>query len=311
MSTDAILIAKSILMLRTDIDYIKDYIFPVALSFFSALLGGLTAYYISAKQEQRKAELEKFYAANSLMMLSFQLLNTLIAIKSNYIGMKETNPILRAFSINELLFSEDQISFDISKLSFIKRSPTANKPPIERIAYNMKYKILKKTIPTPSTEELSKSWRNIARVDVFISNYNFVLRSLHVRNELDAYIRGKIAENLKSETPILEANFEYIVKLIGAPKISKYIDLTETIIALIDFLIKEADSFLINFPKIAESNIELSKINDAKIATITLDKPAYLAALIPIIKPDMALISKNVGMSETEALRRYTYNNWN
>ena len=135
MTPDAVLIAKAILMLKADVDYTKDYVFPIALSFLSALMGGLTAYYINGRQEKIKLESEEFNSANALMMLSFQMINTLVAIKNNYIGLRSKNPLLRALAINEILFNAGEVSFDIGRLSFIKKIPTANKSLFERFVF--------------------------------------------------------------------------------------------------------------------------------------------------------------------------------
>lgn len=105
MTPDAVLIAKAILMLKADVDYTKDYVFPYCIIFLSALMGGLTAYYINNRQEKIKIETEKFNSANTLMMVSFQMINTLVGIKSSYIGLRSRNPILRALAINEFLFN--------------------------------------------------------------------------------------------------------------------------------------------------------------------------------------------------------------
>ncbi|HDC4664808.1 TPA: hypothetical protein O8U43_002191 [Enterobacter cloacae] len=310
MTPDAVLIAKAILMLKADVDYTKDYVFPIALSFLSALMGGLTAYYINGRQEKIKLESEKFNAANALMMLSFQMINTLVAIKNNYIGLRSKNPLLRALAINEILFNAGEISFDIGRLSFIKKIPTANKSLFERFVFLIKYKILKYELVMPPDEEISKSWRNIARIDAFLFNYNFILRSLLIRNQIDSDLRKRLSNIARKDNPVLEVKLDEIKKVIGAGELSKYIDLTENIISLIDYIIREIDSFIINFPQIAESNIELSKVNKARLSTIVFNKPAYLAALIPIPQPDFELVSLQVGMSAEEAKQRYSYSNW-
>lgn len=45
----------------------------------------------------------------------------------------------------------------------------------------------------PSDEEIGKSWRNIARIDAFLFNYNFVLKSLIVRNQLDSDLKKRLS----------------------------------------------------------------------------------------------------------------------
>lgn len=310
MTPDAVLIAKAILMLKADVDYTKDYVFPIALSFLSALMGGLTAYCINNRQEKIKIETEKFNSANTLMMVSFQMINTLVAIKSSYIGLRTRNPIFRALAINELLFNAGEVNFDISRLSFIKKIPTANKTLFERFVFFIKYKILKHELIMPSDEEIGNSWRNIARIDAFLFNYNFVLKSLIVRNQLDSDLKKRLSNIASKDKPVFEIKLDEIKKEIDASELSKYIDLTESIVALIDYLIREIDSFIMEFPKVAESNIELSKVNKARLSTIVLNKPAYLAALIPIPQPDFELVSLLVGMSPEEAKQRYSYSGW-
>ncbi|WP_391487766.1 hypothetical protein [Leclercia tamurae] len=310
MTPDAALIAKAILMLKTDVDYAKDYVFPVALSFFSALMGGITAYYINDRQEKIKAEREKLNSSNSLMMISFQMINTLVAIKGNYIGLEFKNPLQRALAINEILFNASEVNFDIGRLSFIKKIPTSNKTFLQKLSFFFKYKMLNRQLHMPSDEEIAKTWRNIARIDAFLFNYNFVLNILLVRNKLDADVRERLSKISNARRPYLEFHLDKINEVIGATELSKYIDLTENLVSLIDFLIKEIDSFIINFPQIAESNIELTKVNKERLSRIVLNKPAYLAALIPIVQPDFELVSLQVGMSQEEAKRRYSYSAW-
>ncbi|SFF34750.1 hypothetical protein SAMN05216563_12525 [Phytobacter palmae] len=297
-------------MLKADADYVKDYVFPITLSFFSALLGGLTAYYFNIRQEKIKIESEKCSAANSLMMLSFQMLNTLVAIKGNYIGMQFIHPVQRALVIPEILFNAGNVAFDIGKVSFIKQIPTANKTIIERFFLFFRCKILKRDLILPTNEEIGKTWRNIARIDAFLFNYNFALKTLTIRNQLDAEIRGRLAKKNLIFKPANELRIDDIIKEIGMGELSKYIDLTENLVSLIDFLIKEIDSFLNAFPVIAESNIELSKTKGASLVRFILNKPAYLASLIPILRPDYELTSQLVGMRKEETEKRYFYADW-
>ncbi|MCM7771510.1 hypothetical protein M8S83_05245 [Enterobacter asburiae] len=84
MSPDAILLAKAIVSLQPPSDYIKDYVFPIALAFFSALLGGMSAIYINHKQELKNITKSNFVAANETFVKAHECLNNLIAIKTNY-----------------------------------------------------------------------------------------------------------------------------------------------------------------------------------------------------------------------------------
>ena len=91
------------------------------------------------------------------------------------------------------------------------------------------------------------------------------LKSLIVRNQLDSDLKKRLSNIASKDKPVFEIKLDEIKKEIGASELSKYIDLTESIVALIDYLIREIDSFIMEFPKVAESNIELSKVNKAKL----------------------------------------------
>ncbi|MBK4340421.1 hypothetical protein JJQ24_26100, partial [Enterobacter hormaechei] len=84
MHHDAQLIAQSILELKQNSDTVKDYLFPVLMSFFSALLGGLCAYYFNQRQERNKNEKENFSVATKIFTSALTALNQLIGIKANY-----------------------------------------------------------------------------------------------------------------------------------------------------------------------------------------------------------------------------------
>lgn len=90
-----------------------------------------------------------------------------------------------------------------------------------------------------------------------------------------------------------------------------FIDITETSIALIDHIIVELYHFLSEFPAIAESNIELSRVREwGGVPTYENKQAAFLECIKPIKKPDFKKFLTYTGMSEQEARDKYTFKSW-
>lgn len=316
MHHDAQLIAQSILELKQNSDTVKDYLFPVLMSFFSALLGGLCAYYFNQRQERNKNEKENFSVATKIFTSALTALNQLIGIKANYCNLHSTDPIMRALSFPAMILGEDKFSVDLSSMSFIKNIPTANKSIYVRWNEYIKHNILKRKRNHPSDEEMSKSWRNYNRLGACVNNYNYIMDLLKTRSMLDIEIKEKLTDKhteLCQEYPMggMSLPINVILETIDYNSLAKYIDLTEKIICLTDNVLKELDSFVVEFPKIAESNIELSKVGrGVKIIAVKNKRPMYLTCMKPVVPPDFTIISQITGMSIEEARNRYTFSDW-
>ena len=70
--------------IKQEENYFKDYIFPVASSFFSSFIGALLAYFVFHRQERIVEEKLKLDNVNKWLLLADELHQSLIAIKFNY-----------------------------------------------------------------------------------------------------------------------------------------------------------------------------------------------------------------------------------
>lgn len=309
MTQDSLLIAKAILALKQDGNFLKDYIFPIAMSLFSALVGGCVAFFINMTQDSRKRERERYFNANKLIFKVVDCSNFLVSAKSNYLSLQSRNPYERAFLIPEMLIRTETVSFDISDYGFISNRKTCNFTLPEKVYRFFYFKILKKPSDGMSKEELGKSWRNLARINALIYNYNLILFYIEKRNKLDEVMREVLMNYLDKEPAT--SVYDACEKCFSRKSIINLIDISEMIISLIDHLIIEMDSFIKEFPLVAESNIELSMVGKGvKVIKVDNNRPMYLKCLEPVEKPDFNELAKILGGNLDDIKFRYTFSSW-
>ncbi len=311
MDQESLLLAKSVIEANQQVNPLKDYIFPVVLSFLSAVVGGFVATHIHNLQEASKAEKEKF---NNSMRLTFQVIesiNNLVAIKSNYRHIDTSNPYLRFWQFPEILLKLNRLEINLSDFSFIKQVQTCNFSTYEKARRFINNKIFRRKIKKPSELELGKSWRNLSRLSAMISNYNAIVYHIDKRNFLDDEARKKVHDFIKARK-IAGASFESAIhSCLTDKEIFNLIDLTELTISLIDHVIKEMDSFAREFPEIAESNIDISKLRiGKKIIRYKNHRPAYTDMLMKTIEPDFILLASIFGDNIESVKKRYTLGEW-
>ncbi|CNF50520.1 hypothetical protein [Yersinia mollaretii] len=312
MSKETLDTAHAILELKQPVGIFKDYLFPISMSLFSALVGGSVALIINAKQDIRRLEREKFYNANRLIFNVFEGLGNLVTIKSNYYELNSDNPYLRVFEFPEILINCHPINIDLSNYAFIRDTQTCNFTLSEKLLRYFFNRLLRRPFKTPSKEELGKTWRNLSRIGAMLSNYNTILHHIEKRNKLDDVAREKLLTYLESHPPkseeALTAAFQ---ACLGKKQSLNLIDLTELTISLIDHVILEMDSFIKDFPNIAESNIELSKVEMKKrLMRVHNDRPMYIQCLKPLLKPNFAELAVTFGQSLKTIEHRYTLSQW-
>lgn len=308
MSHDAEIIAKAIAALKPAPDYLKDYFFPIFTMFCSAFLGGFVALRINRAQDLQRIAKDNFATSNQAFILAHECLNNLIAIKSNYAGnITWSEPLYRAIAYPTMLAKLDEVSFTATGFYFIRAEPTANKSLSEKISWWLKYRLFRRELKTPDSDEIALTWRNMVRISSMFGNYNQVMMYLRVRNEISEHIKEPLSRmDFSNKESFLE-----LMEIIGAAKTAKYVSITELTIALTDHVIKELYSFLMNFPDIAESNIEMSRVKDwGKLPRYKNNKPLFLECLKPVPAPDFSRLAAYTGLSEEEAEARHTFRDW-
>lgn len=298
-------LVKAIESLRTTPDYVKEYIFPVAIAFASAFLGGLSAVYINKRQELQKIAKDNLVASIQAMALAQDCLNNLISIKANYLKISSDEPLIRASEFTTIITKFDHVTFNINSLFFIRQIPTANKKLIESLVWKIKHSILWMKIKMPPSEELRGTWRNSVRISVMFKNYNEVMELLRYRNELNELVKDKLSIHDD------ELTLEQVQIILGKNLCGGFIDITESSIALIDHVMSEFYHFLLEFPAIAKSNIELSRVKEwGGIPTYENKQEAFLNCMKPIKPPDYKKFFAYTGLSEQDSRDKYIYKSW-
>ncbi|MBJ6587053.1 hypothetical protein [Enterobacter asburiae] len=135
-------------------------------------------------------------------------------------------------------------------------------------------------------------------------NYNQVMELLRKRNHINERVK-----EVMSQVGILEyRDVNLVRKMLGDELCGGFVDITESAISLTDYVLDELHQFLLEFPKIAESNIELSKIKEwGHLPTYHNKQQAFLNCLKPIVKPNYITMSEYTGMTEATVLKKYNY----
>lgn len=301
MTHNAEVIATAIAALKPTPDYLKDYVVPFIVAFFSALFGGMTAIYINRQQEIKTVNKNNYILACQILMMAQECLSNLVAIKSNYADIESDEPLVRAGKFPTILSKLEDVAFNSHTLYFIRSTPTANKSYFQKLMWIFNHKILNQKVAQPSALDIRKSWRNILRISAMFSNYNQVMGFIRFRNDMNE----KIKQKLSSNHGIMHTySVEEVSQILGKDLCCGFVHLTESIIAITDYLMVELNDFLKEFPVIAESNIELSRIKEwGRMPTYVNSQEAFLKLMEPILKPNFTDLSKYTGLTE-EILRR-------
>lgn len=306
MSHDAEIIAQAITAIKPTPDYLKDYIFPFVIAFFSALLGGISAIYINRHQELKNIAKENYISANQVFLLAQECLSNLVAIKYNYEDIKSDHPLVRAGHFPTIITNLDDVTFNAHSLYFIRTIPTANKKAWQKLVGFIKYRILRKKIEQPSAEELRKSWRNIVKISSMFGNYNQVMGLLRMRNSMNEEVKQLLSEG---NNIMLYAPIEEVRKRIGDKLCGGFVDVTESVISLTDYVMQELHNFLLEFSEIAESNIELKRIKEwGRFPIYKNTQEAFLECMKTIIKPNYKILSEYTGAPEEKLRNKYNFN---
>jgi len=227
MSPDTFEIAKAISSLQNETNYFKDYIFPFLSTSGSVVAGYFIASYSFKSQEKTKAEIDKVNKLNEFFISIDGGLQTLIAIKSIYSGRINSDPVQRALSI-------PRIECHISE------------PPDPKTIV-----FLTKGNEQVSGEPYYSSWNNLPRINAMVGNYAHLCNRISARNNFKTEIDHFLEYSENGEGFI---NFEKLTNK-DWRVFRQLVDSTESVITLVDGLLKEYYSFLINMHTAASKSI--------------------------------------------------------
>jgi phosphate/sulfate permease len=278
MQEEAKLIVQAIESIKSEPNLFKDYIFPIASAFFSALLGGAIAFLFFRYQEKLAVEKSKMNTANKWTLLAEEARSNLISIKQNYHGKLTENPIQRALAIPSVLFSYQRVIESYTDLSFIVSKAGSN-----------------------------EKWSQIPRIRAMIHNYNYLQELWLKRNEVERPIKEAVITSYSNKAYV-DVTLKEILNCVGSVQFSSLVDLTEHVVKLTDDLLVEFDSFLEEFPGYAKSIINYEKIKS--YGSILIYSNNGNVKLLEILEKSPQADYKSVidlfGVSEDEMANRYT-----
>lgn len=280
MQEETKLIVQAIESLRSETDLFKDYMFPIASAFFSALLGGAIAYLFFRYQEEIAVEKSKMNTANKWTLLAEEARSTLISIKLNYHGLLTECPIQRAFAIPSVLFSTKPIIESYAELSFIT--------------------------PKKGSTEIKK-WSQIPRIRAMIHNYNYVQELWLKRNEVERPIKEAVLKAY-SDRAFVDVTLAEVIESVGTVQLSSLVDLTEHVVKLTDDLLLELDGFLADFPIYMKALVKAERIKTyGSVLTYSNNGSEKLLGILKKSpSADYQLITGLFGANAEDIKKRYT-----
>lgn len=273
-------IAVAIESLKQEPNPIKDYVFPVAMAFFSTILGALVAYGTLIFQEKNHIQKDRVHSLNAWLLTAEEMLSNLVSIKSQYCDGLTDNPVQRALHTRSLIKNYKLIEKDIASLSFITPSES-------------------------DTQLHNEKWRQVPRIRIMMDNYNLVMSMWKKRVEIDRPFR----EQLSKDTNLTDGRvtLDEIYQSISRPEFNVLVDITEKSIKFTDDLIIEIHDFLDKMPNVGNALIKKKyRESYGPLLKFSYDSNHKLKALIKrSIDVDYSILSDMFGKSEEEIKQEY------
>jgi len=232
---DMQLLIKAIENLKAEDNLIKDYIYPIALAFVSAVMGSLFGYYVVLKREKVEVEKEKIDATNKLLLEAIDCFHDLEAIKGNYLGKLTDNPAQRLACVPPILMHHRPSNPEFAGMFYLAKEAS-------------------KIFSNRTFQETQDNFANIPRIKLVFENYNTALEMWKTRNELVLPVFEAIVSG-NSATGVANVRFEDMVRPVGHAKIAQLVDLNEKVLSLTDDLLADFMKLMMELPKISEQLI--------------------------------------------------------
>lgn len=278
MSNDALMIASAILNLQQESSVFKDYVFPLLSTSGSVVAGYFIASYSFKSQEKTKAEIDKVNKLNEFFISIDGGLQTLTAIKSIYSGRVNADPVYRALSI-------PRIECHISE------------PPDPKTIV-----FLTKGNEQVSGEPYYSSWNNLPRINAMVGNYAHLCNRVSARNNFKTEISHFLEYSGNGEGYI---DFEKLTNK-DWRVFRQLVDSTESVISLVDGLLKEYYSFLINMHIAASKSINKKLIKDhVELLSYSNNSVMFRSQLDPCPPVDVDTLAKILKITKENASEIY------
>jgi len=274
MSPDTKALVDAIDSLRQSSSLIKSYVWPLIPAVITSAIGFYIASYNFKSQEKIRADVKKIENANKFVVQIDSAFQSLISVKSSYMNRIDDDPISRVLSIAEITNQFSDIN-GVEELVFLARGNKSR-----------------------DGQPYYVSWNNIPRINAMVGNYKYLLQRIEARNilrrEFEIYAKlnetGQAVLNLGALEPI------------GWSLLKRLVNSNECIIALIDGLILEFNSFLCGITKAIEASIEMRKVKHIVMLVVFKNNiPFVQGTLQPTLRPDYDKLSKLLDVDITYA----------
>lgn len=221
-------LVSAIESLKPSVNNFKDYIYPVIAPFFATLLGAWAGYAAAVKKQSRDNDVRKLQSLNRLLLQAENCFRNLEAIKDNYAGSIDGNP-LRALSFGPLVLDHEKANTDLSDLVFLTKSLNVDLKNIEtgRLAFN-----------------------NLTRIRQIFHNHNQVLAIFEQRNIDIKPIFKKLRTGKTSG--VVEGDAADLFKKVGREEVAIVCHLTEMAFKLTDAGLKELLGLMQELPELSK-----------------------------------------------------------
>lgn len=202
--------------------WLKDYIMPIGTLFLSAAIA-----YSSAKsgykwQDKFLTNKLKIDTINKTFMGFQNVQGTLLSLKENYASEElPSNPLQRIAAMPQMIYSFTPLTIN--------------------------YEHLLQVIMTDDENLHGNPWVHISSYISIQDQFNQLDRIIQERNSFDSQVKESLARNFNRKY----FSYSEILQNVDAIAVHKYIELTESIINMIDNLTISVDDFLRTFPQTA------------------------------------------------------------
>lgn len=273
MAQEVAELIEAIKSLKSESDFVKDYLIPMITPFVSAGLGFWVASSTFKWQKKRERMDANVKGANHVILSCQSGLQNLMAIKSHYQGELEPEPLQRVGAIPVILGEFRKVDFDVSSVLF--------------------------TLPEKEGSDNS-TWRQVPFVQLMFDNYNTLIDMWGARNADFLKVQSLLEVN---GCDLATVTNEEIIKVIGQAQNGKLVDLTQQCVALTDVLIEVFVRCIEEYPGVIKDILE-NKAERNRILTIKLNQHHEMARK-PEVEVDFASLAEFVNQSEVACRARH------
>ncbi|WP_034455787.1 hypothetical protein [Buttiauxella noackiae] len=272
-------------------NYFKDYVLPIASLIVSGLFGYIIAIRGYKWQESVQNERMKVDAINKTILMFQDMQNNLIAIKTNYYDWLSHHPLQRVGCLQNIIYDETVMVLEAEKIVQIGLADSKK---------NIIHRLIKKKVENKGTP-----WLNASYIITTVSNYNYTLKLLKMRNEIDQQVKEELT---KKYGPDYSKQMSEIQLRNGLSRslFVKYFDISEFFILQMDNMIININDFLLNYPGEISKKVNEKFLSNYKvIGGCTFVSPSHDRLVKRTTRLDINLMASFIGMGIEEALQKY------